>query len=44
LLGLRRDPALQPALRDAEQENQAMLATGGQLKTGHRNLFRMRTI
>ena len=42
LLGLRRDPALQPTLRDAEQENQAILATGGHLNAA--DLFRMRTI
>jgi hypothetical protein len=44
LLVLRRDPALQPSLRDVEQKNQSMLAAGGHPKTGLGNLFRMRTI
>jgi hypothetical protein len=44
LLVLRRDPALQPSLRDVKQENQPMLAAGGHLKSGRGNLFRMRTI
>jgi hypothetical protein len=44
LLSLHRDPTLQPALRDAEQENQSMLASPGQLKNRRWSLFRMRTI
>jgi hypothetical protein len=39
----RRHPALQPALRDGEQENQPVLATRAQSdRPGY--LFRMRTI